>query len=76
MILIPGLMFTNCIREMISENMLSGLTRLLECIIYFFSIAIGFAIAYYLRKRRLVPLNPYIQIIAAFFGSLGFAAFV
>ena len=27
MILIPGLMFTNCIREMISDNFLSGLTR-------------------------------------------------
>ena len=48
MILIPGLMFTNCIREMISENMLSGLTRLLEALFISSSIAIGFAIAYYL----------------------------
>ena len=46
MILIPGLMFTNCIREMISENMLSGLTRLLEALFISSSIAIGFAIAY------------------------------
>lgn len=48
MILIPGLMFTNCIREIISENMLSGLTRLLEALLISSSIAIGFAIAYYL----------------------------
>lgn len=46
MILIPGLMFTNCIREMISENMLSGLTRLLEALFISSSIAIGFAIAH------------------------------
>ncbi len=48
MIFIPGLMFTNCIREMISENMISGITRLLEALLISSSIAIGFAIAYYL----------------------------
>ena len=46
MILIPGLMFTNFIMEMISDNMLSCLSRLLEALFISSSIAIGFAIAY------------------------------
>ena len=43
MILIPGLMFTNCIREMISDNFLSGLTRFGEAVLLSLSIALGFA---------------------------------
>lgn len=48
MILIPGLLFTNCIQEMISDNMLSGISRLCETLFVSVSIAIGFAIAHYL----------------------------
>jgi uncharacterized membrane protein YjjP (DUF1212 family) len=47
MILIPGLMFTNCIREMMSDNFLSGVTRLCETVFLAVSIALGFAIANY-----------------------------
>lgn len=48
MILIPGLMFTNCIREMISDNILSGMTRCGEVILLSLSIALGFAVASWL----------------------------
>ena len=48
MILIPGLMFTNCIREMISDNFLSGLTRFGEAVLLSLSIALGFAVVSWL----------------------------
>ena len=48
MILIPGLMFTNCIREMISDNFLSGLTRFGEAVLLSLSIAVGFAVVSWL----------------------------
>ena len=48
MVVIPGVMFVNSIREIISENMLSGITRLMEAILITSSIAIGFSLANYL----------------------------
>lgn len=44
MVLIPGLMFTNSIRDMFMDNMISGAVRCTEAIIIALAIAFGFAL--------------------------------
>ena len=44
MLIIPGLMLINSVREMLCGDVMSGLLRLLESIIIAMSIACGFAI--------------------------------
>lgn len=44
MLIIPGLMLINSVREMLCGDVMSGLLRLLESIIIAMSIAVGFAI--------------------------------
>ena len=44
MLLIPGLMLINSVREMLCGDLMSGLLRLLECIILALAIACGFAV--------------------------------
>ena len=55
MILIPGLMFTNCIREMISENMLSGLTSFWKHYLFLLPSPLVLPLLTICCKRRLVP---------------------
>ncbi len=83
--LIPGVPFTNGIRDLAAEDYISGATRLLDAMMVFFCIAAGVAISF--LGVRLVEgsmtavsasLNPLtgaipIQLAAAFFGTLGFA---
>lgn len=45
MLLIPGLMLINSVREMLCGDLMSGLLRLLESIVLALSIACGFAVA-------------------------------
>lgn len=45
MLLIPGLMLINSVREMLCGDLMSGLLRLLESVILALSIACGFAVA-------------------------------
>ena len=45
MLLIPGLMLVNSVREMLCGDLMSGLLRLLESIVLALSIACGFAVA-------------------------------
>lgn len=45
MVLIPGLMFTNSVRDMFADNMISGFVRLCEAVFLGAAIAFGFAIA-------------------------------
>lgn len=45
MLIIPGLMLVNSVREMLCGDVMSGLLRLLESIIISMSIACGFAVA-------------------------------
>lgn len=45
MLLIPGLMLVNSVREMLCGDIMSGLLRLLESIIIAMAIACGFAVA-------------------------------
>ncbi len=44
MLLIPGLMLINSVREMLCGDLMSGLLRLLESVIIALSIAVGFAL--------------------------------
>ena len=47
MLLIPGLMLINALREMLCGDLMSGLLRLLESVILAVAIALGFAIPIY-----------------------------
>ena len=47
MLLIPGLMLINALREMLCGDLMSGLLRLLESVILAVAIAVGFAIPIY-----------------------------
>lgn len=48
MLLIPGLMLINSLREMLCGDMMSGLLRMLESVLLAMSIALGFALPLYL----------------------------
>ncbi len=48
MLLIPGLMMTNSVREMLCGDLMSGILRLLESVILALSIAVGYAIPIYI----------------------------
>ncbi|MBR5438431.1 MAG: threonine/serine exporter family protein [Clostridia bacterium] len=48
MLLIPGLMMTNSVREMLCGDLMSGILRLLESVILALSIALGYAIPIYI----------------------------
>lgn len=48
MLLIPGLMLINSVREMLCGDLMSGILRLLESVILALSIAAGFAIPIYI----------------------------
>ena len=50
MLLIPGLLLINSVREMLCGDLMSGLLRLLECIILALAIACGFAVPILLFK--------------------------
>ena len=45
MLIIPGLMLINSVREMLCGDIMSGLLRLLESVIISMAIACGFAVA-------------------------------
>lgn len=47
MLLIPGLMLINSLREMLCGDLMSGLLRLLESIVLAMAIACGFALPIY-----------------------------
>lgn len=85
--LIPGVAFTNGIRDIANEDYLAGVTRLLDALLVFAAIAIG-ACLFFLVSGHLnggyILLNgalsdPFtgrfiVQLIAAFIGTVSFAA--
>ena len=84
--LIPGVAFTNGIRDMANEDFLAGTTRLLDAMLTFFCISLGVALAFMLDKNlfgEILVLDPLIadpqtsgflvQLIAAFLGTMAFA---
>ena len=84
--LIPGVAFTNGIRDLADEDYIAGATRLLDAVMVFFCIAAGVAITFmadFLIEGNMLIVNgtepdaltgtiPF-QALAAFVGTLGFA---
>lgn len=84
--LVPGVPFTNGIRDLANGDYIAGVTRLLDAFIVFFCLAVGAIVAFLLddvffgdmeKLGRTVSDSVtsrwYIQMAAAFIGTLGFA---
>lgn len=83
--LIPGIAFTNGIRDIADEDYIAGFTRLLDAMMIFFCIAAGVVLAFgidYLIEGQILVLNgnepnditaliPF-QALAAALGTIGF----
>ena len=85
--LIPGVAFTNGIRDLANEDYIAGVTRLLDTMLTFFCIALGVAFSFMLDMNifgEILALQGLandpqtsvftIQLIAAFLGTVAFAA--
>lgn len=85
--LVPGVPFTNGMRDLANEDYIAGCTRLLDAFIVFFCIAVGVIIVFYIDDKFFGDIEAlgmpeydkttsvwYIQLIAAFVGTLGFSA--
>ena len=85
--LIPGVAFTNGIRDMANEDYIAGVTRLLDAMLTFFCIALGVAMAFVFDMEIFGEMlvlqglanDPQtagfaIQLVAAFLGTVSFAA--
>lgn len=85
--LVPGVPFTNGIRDLANEDYIAGFTRLLDAFIVFFCIAVGVILIFYIDDKLYGDIEAlgkpeydritsvwYIQLIAAFVGTLGFSA--
>ena len=85
--LVPGVPFTNGIRDLANEDYIAGATRLLDAFLAFLCIALGVVLALILEggfTGGLMQLGDpvtdpvaaawYIQLPAAFIGTMGFSA--
>ena len=84
--LIPGVPFTNGIRDLANEDYIAGSTRLIDALTVFFCIAAGVALTFLvdgriengiivldgMRTNALTAVWP-VQLAAAFLGTAGFA---
>ena len=83
MILVPGLLFTNSMRDIIFGDTNSGINRLVQVILIGVAIALGVAAAWQLVSAFcfLPPVAPlieysfWIQCIVSFIGCIGFAMY-
>ena len=84
--LIPGVAFTNGIRDIADEDYIAGATRLLDAIMVFFCIAAGVVVTFmadYLIEGQMILVNGtepdalcgtiLMQALAAFVGTVGFS---
>lgn len=84
--MVPGVPFTNGIRDLANGDYIAGVTRLLDAFIVFFCLAVGVIVAFLLDEFFFDDLEElgntvfdsvtsrwYIQLAAAFVGTLGFA---
>ncbi|MCR4965205.1 MAG: threonine/serine exporter family protein [Bacteroidales bacterium] len=84
--LIPGVPFTNGIRDLANEDYLAGITRLLDALLTFFCISLGVAMAFVVDKLvngQILELDALaaapetsgmvVQLLAAFIGTVAFA---
>ena len=81
MLLVPGLLFTNAMRDILYGDTNSGITRLFQVLLIALAISLGTAVAWNLSDRlwgmppSLGPVqNPfYMTCLGAFFGCIGFS---
>lgn len=52
--LVPGVAFTNTIRDIADENYIAGSVRMMEALLVFFCIAMGVGLVYTVRQRIMV----------------------
>ena len=84
--LIPGVPFTNGIRDLAHEDYIAGITRLLDALLTFFCISMGVALAFMLdaavsgTMQHLEALTAapetaglFVQLLAAYVGTVAFA---
>lgn len=84
--LIPGVPFTNGIRDLANEDYIAGSTRMIDAITVFFCIAAGVALTFLVDGRienGIIVLDGlrtsadttgwFVQAVAAFLGTVGFA---
>ena len=84
--LIPGVPFTNGIRDLAHEDYIAGITRLLDALLTFFCISMGVALAFmldaavsgtmeHLEALTAVPetAGMFVQLLAAYVGTVAFA---
>ncbi len=84
--LIPGVPFTNGIRDLANEDYIAGVTRLLDALLAFFCISLGVAIAFMIDagiNGQMQPLHELtadpdtsgmvVQLASAFIGTLAFS---
>lgn len=85
--LVPGVPFTNGMRDLANEDYIAGATRLMDAFLAFLCIALGVALAFILDgalSNGLMQIGVptadeqasawYIQLPAAFIGTVGFSA--
>lgn len=83
MLLVPGLLFTNAMRDIIFGDTNSGINRIVQVFLIAAALAIGTGTAWYLiafvwkTPASLDPLgySVWIQCIAAFIGCIGFSIY-
>ena len=84
--LIPGIPFTNGIRDMANEDYIAGITRLLDAMLVFFCIALGVALAFVTDAAISGKMHPLealaaapetagmvTQLVAALLGTMAFS---
>lgn len=81
MLLVPGLLFTNSIRDIIYGDTMSGVNRLVQVLIIALALAVGVGAAVYLARSLFgdlpgaemqVDYDLFFQSVACAIGSLGF----
>jgi len=83
MLLIPGIALTNSIRDMLIGDIATGLLRFFNSLLVAVSIACGFGLSLYILGGNLNGTTAFnygeyeniVQVVSAFFGSLGFTLF-
>ena len=83
MILVPGLLFTNAMRDVIYGDTNSGINRLVQVVLIAVAIAMGTAAAWNLTAGfygqasggDIVTYGPLVQVLVSFIGCIGFAIY-
>ena len=77
MLLIPGIAFTNSMRDILVGDTISGIMRLIESLLWAAGLAVGFMLSVLLVGRttatNVSEIETAVQLITGMLGSLGFA---